>query len=230
MTDIIQEKKKINKHYRFLSIIWAIIPFSLLEIISSTILMGIDESNTNIPWIFVIIGIILFILSLILGITFSLLNNHRRHNIFDKEEKERFLNSYLISELVSFFIIFVGFCISVLGIWLKNLPGQITSATGLIVLGVGLGYFVFKRVERIKYRERRNLNDIIKEKGLYASLSILERFIILILTIVIFILTFFQLKEKQTMLFEIIYFTVIFKMYILIAYFIIRLIYKLKKK
>ena len=90
-------------------------------------------------------------------------------------------------------------------------------------MGVGIGLWLYNIITRVKYREKSSiLGDIISQRGLLSSMSILERLLIFVLILIIAVLSAIQLTEKQQILFEIFLFGFIGLLTILLTFFEIR--------
>ncbi len=125
-----------------------------------------------------------------------------RINFFKENEKESFLKKYLIHESTSFGIYLVSIVLIILGIKIKENPGMIMAASGLLLLGFAFSNNIYIMIVRLMYREKSKvLGDIIKQKGLFASLTLLERgFILCLMIAFVIFLTIFVTRSSSIVL------------------------------
>lgn len=225
-------ENRLNKKYIGLAKCCFFAPISFMLIWIFTILMGVSENSGRWAWPLTIASMVVFILIFIIIIfkLITLKNQFKPTKKIETEFKKNYLNQYLKIQIVYFGIIIFGIVFTLLGVQIKNLLGIIFSIIGLVLIGVGLGIYLYQIINRLNYREKKGfVTDIIKEEGLYSSLSILERFLILLFIIVLFILSYFQIKEKQSIIFVVILNMMFLSFYTLIVFFIVRTLKRIKK-
>ncbi len=224
-------KEMLSRKYHQIGLIFICTSIFFMLIWSSTIMMGLNEAYANIFWIFVVCSVAIFLISLILGVTLLIITkaNYPYRDLYDQIEKKAYALKYVKFQLVYHLIIVFGLALVLLGLQIKFTTGQILASIGLLVMGIGIGMWIYNVVTRIKYREKSSiLGDVISQRGLFSSMSILERLLILVNILIVAVFTAIQLTEKQTLIFEIFMFGFILLLTFLVTFFEIRCINKIK--
>lgn len=225
-------KEILSRKYHQIGLIFICTSIFFMLIWSATIMMGLNEAYANIFWIFVVCSVAIFLVSLIMGVTLLIItkSSYPYRDLYDPIEKKNYALKYVTFQLIYHLIIIGGLILVLLGLQIKFTTGQILSSIGLLIMGVGIGLWLYNIITRVKYREKTSiLGDVISQRGLLSSMSILERLLIFVLILIIAVLSAIQLTEKQKILFEIFLFGFIGLLTILLTFFEIRCKNTIKK-
>lgn len=125
-------------------------------------------------------------------------NDSKKLNYYSEEEKIIYLKSFLKSQLIYSIIILIGIFVIIIGLTYRGSLGIQFATIGIAITGFGVSICLYNRIVRIAYLSKKSnvVNDIIKERGVYHSTSIIDRLIILILIIVVVILLYVFIFSK----------------------------------
>ena len=162
--------------------IWpfAILTGPLYGIIEITPNYGGDDLCFTFATIFFLLALVFLIIGII-NVIICKNRFHKSINYFDNDEKLAFLNKYLKNQLISFIFYALSFLLIFIGLKIKSSWGMVITSCGFPLFAYALSSNIYHSISRKTYKEKSKvLGDIIKQKGLYASLKIYERTIILI--------------------------------------------------
>lgn len=139
-----------------------------------------------------------FLVVMIFKIIIVKSNDSKKINYFSEEEKKLYLKSFLKSQLIYSIIILIGILVIIIGLTYRGSLGIQIATIGIAITGFGVSICLYNRIVRKSYLSKKSnvINDIIKERGLYHSTSIIDRLIILILIIVVFVLLYIFIFSK----------------------------------
>lgn len=145
-----------------------------------------DEYNSDVGptiiFIFLLLCLIFLILTIIKGVK---VKKSKKINYFSEEEKEAYLQKFLLNQIAYASIIFFGILIMLIGLIVRHDLGIQIASIGIAITGIGISICIYNRIIRKMYLSKKSnvVNDSIKENGLYHSTPIVDRLIILILFI-----------------------------------------------
>lgn len=176
--------------------------FTLLWVISGFTITSNNLSKDTGP-IIVFIFVMLTLISLVTGIV-MLVMHKKTHTgkveYFIEEEKINYIPSFLTNQIIYSNVLLVGILIVLIGIALRGDLGIQIASIGLAVAGLAISFCIYYRIIRKSYLVKKSnvVNDVIKEKSLYYSTSIIERVVYVIFIIAIIIMAFNLIINYQS--------------------------------
>ena len=168
--------------------------FSFLWVISGFVITSNTVENEIGP-IIVFVFTILTIISLIVGIALTIRYRNKytkKVEYFNEEEKLKFIHIFRKTQIIYSNALLIGILIILGGIAIRDDFGIEIASVGVAVAGLSISTCIYYRILRRSYSTKKSniINDIIKEKSLYYSTSIIERIIYVCFIIAILIMTF----------------------------------------
>ncbi len=184
--------------------------FTLLWAISGFTITSNNLSSDTGP-IIVFIFLTLTLISLITGIIMVIMHkkNHTgKVEYFTEEDKINYIPSFLTNQIIYSNVLLIGILIILVGIVLRGDLGIQIASIGLALAGFAISFCLYYRIVRRSYLVKKSnvINDVIKEKSLYYSTSIIERIVYLIFVMIIIIMVFNLIINYQSKLNKILLF------------------------
>lgn len=199
-----KKKKEYIKSNRKIAIAFflANIFFTLLWVISGYTITLNNLSKDTGP-IIVFIFAMLTLISLITGIVMIVMHAKAytgKVEYFTEEEKINYIPSFLTNQIIYSNVILIGILVILIGIILRGDLGIQVASIGLAIAGLAISFCIYYRIIRKSYLVKKSnvVNDVIKEKSLYYSTSIIERVVYVIFVIAITVMSFNLIINYQS--------------------------------
>lgn len=178
----------------------------------------------------IVVAVISFIITVI-SFIYGLKYRNKKNNLFTKEEKNKYISSYLPYLVIRYTLLSLGIGLIINGLYLKNKDGVLSTYIGLILTIFGLCSTIYAEVKKAMYKDNKSstTDDIILSNSILFNLSLTERSILSVVLIAVIVMIFNLIAGNLNSVFKIILIILSILMYLYNLYVCVKVNIKYNK-